>query len=295
MNPYEVSVENNASVLAGLWIFQSLLQDELAYETSLTEGEKGKIEAALTQIDTLLQGLLDFFEKYAWNPSAGIFYQGGDANNPALTEAWVPTSEPKAVDVSTWGVSVLGQSRVDGWYGFGTCYDIWQNVKSWGGFYGPDGALWGVGYSNVDGNGGSGNYAEGILSAEWTAGAINLLRCLITAYEEVALSEKYTPDQRKDAAEFAADLQKDHDSMHQNLMTLRTDLYASTDAYSGVRPAEYDALIPIPEGKRAFLYASKRYMIPFGWVANPLPSTTSTAWAIFLHYQFNPFKWGGSY
>src|SRR5262249_8326489 len=43
------------------------------------------------------------------------------------------------------------------------------------------------------------------------------------------------------------------------------------------------------------LYASQRYNIPFGWYANPIPSTTSTSWTIFLHYDYNPFQLGGSY
>ena len=164
VDPYEVSVENNASALAGLLIFEKILEDELAYETDLSSAQKTQAQTALSQIGAMIHGgqtpqgtqtagLLSFFQNQAWNISLGIFYQGGDANNPKLSSPWIPTAEPKAVDVSTWGVSVLSQPLIDSWHEFGTCYNIWQNVKQWGGFYGPDGALWGVGYSGQDGNG----------------------------------------------------------------------------------------------------------------------------------------------
>ena len=294
VNPYEVSVENNASALAGLMIFQKVLQDELSYENDLTPDQKNQVQGALNQIHAMIyggltpqglqtKGLLSFFQNCAWDANGGIFYQGGDANNPKLGIDWKPTSEPKAVDVTTWGVSVLGQPLIDSWHGLGTAYKMWQNIKSWGGFYGPDGALWGVGYSDQDGNGPNGNYQKGIISAEWTAGAINMLRCLITQY------------QTKGQLQYVADLQKDHDSMMKHIVSLRSDLYSKTPAYAGVCPENYDGLISIPNGKLAFLYASKRYMIPFGWFANPLPSTTSTSWLIMLQYNFNPFKAGGDY
>ena len=287
VNPYQVSVENNASALAGLMIFQQVLSDELQYETDLTSQQKTEVQTTLQEIHAMIhggatpqgtttQGLLSFFQNNAWDASSGIFYQGGLANDPKESSDWVPTSEPKAVDVNTWGVSVLGQPLVDSWHGFGSAYKMWQNVKSWGGYFGPNGDLWGVGYSDQD--------QHGIISAEWTAGAINLLRCLITQYSQITGGDNYVQE-----------LQKDHDSMYEHLMTLRNDQYVVTSAYDAVRPANYASLLPIPTDKLAFLYASKRYMIPFGWFANPLPSTTSTSWAVMLHYSFNPFSAKGDY
>ena len=306
VNPYEVSVENNASALAGLMIFKAILEDELIFETDLTTDQKTQIQTALNGIHSAInggqtpqgnptEGLVAFFKKYAWDAKAGIFYQGGDANNPHLGSDWVPTSEPKAVDVSTWGVSVLGQPLIDSWFGTGTSFQIWQKVKSWGGFYGPDQTLWGVGYSNRDGNGKGVDYKKGIISAEWTAGAINMLRCLITQYQATTFSGPHAKLMAIASNQYVASLQKDHDSMYKNLMSLRSDQYPTADAYSSVRPDGYASLLPIPSDKLAFVYASKRYMIPFGWFANPLPSTTSTSWALMLHYNFNPFKAGGDY
>jgi len=45
----------------------------------------------------------------------------------------------------------------------------------------------------------------------------------------------------------------------------------------------------------AVKYSNKRYFIPFGWFANPVPSTASTAWAVFADTNFNPFYLGGNY
>jgi hypothetical protein len=167
-------------------------------------------------------------------------------------------------------------------------------VKHWGAFFGPDGSLWGVGYSDQDGNGTGGSYKQGIISAEWTAGAINMVRCLITQYQTIAANSP-NPQEKALAAQYVQSLQKDHDSMFRYVMTLRSDLYPKTPVYSMVRPPNYTSLIPMPLDKLSFVYASKRYLIPFGWYANPIPSTTSTSWILMLHYSFNPFKFGGDY
>ena len=293
VNPHEISVENNASSLAGLILFEQVLQDELKNESDLTAEQKTTIQDTLKTIQTMIfggsatEGLLAFFKKYAWDDENGIFYQGGLGCDPMQPKTWMPTIEPKAVDVNTWGISVLGQPTLDLWFGFGTAYQIWQKVKSWGGFYGPDQNLWGVGYSDQD--------EKGIMSAEWTAGAINMARCLITQYEEASKSSAYSKMQQSEAMNYVKSLQEDHTSMCARLLSLRTDLYPTVDAFQEVRPENYASLIPIPSGKKAFLYASKRYLIPFGWFANPLPSTTSSAWALMLNFNYNPFHPEGIY
>jgi len=45
----------------------------------------------------------------------------------------------------------------------------------------------------------------------------------------------------------------------------------------------------------AILYANKRYWIPFGWWANPIPSLASTGWAALVDSMYNPFYLGGIY
>lgn len=39
-----------------------------------------------------------------------------------------------------------------------------------------------------------------------------------------------------------------------------------------------------------YLYASKRYFIPFGWYTNPIQSMASTTWVLMPDYNFNPFS-----
>jgi len=42
-------------------------------------------------------------------------------------------------------------------------------------------------------------------------------------------------------------------------------------------------------------YANTRYWIPWGWYANPLPSTASISWAVMTDSNYNPFLLGGAY
>ena len=77
--------------------------------------------------------------------------------------------------------------------------------------------------------------------------------------------------------------------MLQGLQTLRFDRYVDT-AFPG-KPPKYKDLIGQPS--KPYLYASKRYKIPFGWYANPLPSTASTGWVIMVADKYDPFVYGG--
>ncbi|HEY9659773.1 MAG TPA: hypothetical protein V6C65_15055, partial [Allocoleopsis sp.] len=203
----------------------------------------------------------------AWNASAGVFCQGGTYTQ----NTWTPTTDSQAVDVSTWGLTVLGPQNLDQWFGAGTAFNIWQNVKQWGSFS-QNGQLWGVGYSSEDNN--------AIMSAEWTAGAINAVRCLMLQYQT-------------DPVKFSS-LQADHDAMMNRILNLRSDKYVAASFPGGLDKNAFTHVNP-PSGQLAFLYASKRYNIPFGWYSNPIPSTTSTSWTIYLHYDYNPFQLGGSY
>jgi len=42
-----------------------------------------------------------------------------------------------------------------------------------------------------------------------------------------------------------------------------------------------------------YMYANKRYFIPWGWYSNAVGSLCSTSWSIFNKYEFNPFILGG--
>lgn len=326
ITPYTVSVENNISALAGLLVFKKVLTQEKESDSiSKDPAKKEIIESALTIIQTMIyggdyccdgetkechtKGVLSFLMNEAWDehPSGmehGEFFLSGEANNPTAGKPWKSIRELhpdlyelRAVDVNTWGLAVLGQPLLDKAHGFGTAYYLWENVKAWGA-YKVDGELWGVGYSNLDVNSEGRidlNDHTGILSGEWTAGAINMVRALITQYQNVASSTTASKKNKNKARAFVASLQKDHDCMLKHLQSLRTDRYSSESQFDSVRPQNYSSLIALPASNLAYLYASKRFLIPFNWYANPLPSTASTSWAVMLHYNYNPFSFKGDY
>lgn len=314
VNPYTVSIENNASGLAGLLVLYNTLKniknhapagtvDPTVYANlqAMIFGGTTTFTISGAPVIKTTSGVMSFLQNYAFDKTNGIFYQEGHANDPAYPgQVWAPGVDAngslKTVDVNTWTISLLAQV-IDSWNltdSSGkpvTSYSIWQNVKSFGGFTGPDNTLWGVGYSAADGNGYSPSNPtwnqSGILSAEWTAGAINMVS---------VLRNLYSSDNAK-----LASLSTDYNSMVKGVMSLSTDNYNGNgieSAYSFApfphAPSNYLTLVPQPPATQlGFLYASKRYFIPFGWFANPLPSTCATAWMIMVHYGYNPFILGG--
>ena len=40
----------------------------------------------------------------------------------------------------------------------------------------------------------------------------------------------------------------------------------------------------------SYLYSNRRFFVPFGWWANPVPAASSTAWALLVERGFNPFQ-----
>ena len=177
VDPSFISVENNLSVLAGLRILQQTLQTTRERQPGLSAAEQQRIDQALSLCQTMekggtiagrrSEGVLAFLRQYAWLD--GEFVQGGWADKPGSNVRWQPSLTAKAVDVNTWGIAVLGAETIDKWFGFGATQALWQRVRNWGG-YGEGRTLWGVGFSNLDGNGidEQGNFRQGVLSSEWS-------------------------------------------------------------------------------------------------------------------------------
>lgn len=291
VDPYFVAVENTLSLYAGLRLLQTTLNTTSARDTSLTASDQSVIKEALTLCRAILEGgtigpgrttlgLLHFFKNQAWKD--GSFVQGGLADKPGSAAAWQPSLTPKAVDVNTWGVAALGPETVDQWFGFGASFRTWQQVKSWGG-YGQGTTLWGVGFSDQDGNGieATGQYRQGILSVEWTAGAITMVRSMLGHYQTVPQSSS----RHREAQGMITALQQDEHTMLTAMDKLRTDSYAGA-GFPGT-PVRYNQLFTL--STKPYLYASRRYLIPFGWYANPIPSTCATAWMIMVANHYNPF------
>jgi hypothetical protein len=298
VNVYLVSIENNLSLLAGLRILKSILADELSRDASLTAEQKARISRSTTLLDTMLsggslpgerhtQGLKEFLHAHAWHD--GQFVAAGYADQPGASQEWLPLLEPKAIDVNTWGVAVLGARQVDTWFGFGAAAQLWQSVKRWGA-YGAGRTLAGVGYSDLDGNGQTpaGTFRAGVLSAEWTAGAIVMVRNMIDYYASGAVDSS----QAARARELLVRLRSDERELLAGMQQLRFSRYLHS-ALPG-QPADYATLFADHAlHVDPYVYASRRYRIPFGWYANPLPSTSSTAWAILVADHYDPFGYGG--
>lgn len=85
------------------------------------------------------------------------------------------------------------------------------------------------------------------------------------------------------------ELVQDETTMLEALQSLRLDRYSDV-AFPG-KPDQFHTLIDLDTAP--YLYASRRHFIPFGWHANPLPSTCATAWVVMLANHFDPFGIGG--
>jgi hypothetical protein len=104
--------------------------------------------------------------------------------------------------------------------------------------------------------------SENIFSGEWTFGALNMLRLFtydINDYNKVDINNE---------------IRFIRDNIEQEITTVATLNNMRVDSV---------------------LYANKRYWIPFGWWANPIPSLASTGWAALFDSNYNPLFLGGQY
>lgn len=135
--------------------------------------------------------------------------------------------------------------------------------------YFGEGAAYGIwkntkeraGYFNSDGVLEGIGFTDGhkVLSIEWTAGAILAVSSLVLEYKD-------------SHPRWARELELDIISMRQAIEKYK---------------------MPLKDGSIAYLYANKRYFIPFGWWTNPIPSLASSAWIVMIDTGFNPFILGG--
>lgn len=176
---------------------------------------------------------------------------------------------------------------VDAWFGFGAALRDWQQIKRWGG-YGEGATLWGVGYSEPDGNGidANGMYRAGILSSEWTAGAITLVRSLAAHYGRIAPQAP----QHAEARGWLEELRRDEQSMLAGLGRLRLDAYRATP-WASRRNTSACCRARGPRSRMYMPVAATRFRS--AGMPNSLPSTCATAWVIMLAAGFDPFGYGG--
>eukprot|EP01012_Entosiphon_sulcatum_P002737 TRINITY_DN1063_c0_g1_i1.p1 TRINITY_DN1063_c0_g1~~TRINITY_DN1063_c0_g1_i1.p1 ORF type:complete len:547 (-),score=116.20 TRINITY_DN1063_c0_g1_i1:500-2140(-) len=205
-----------------------------------------------------LIGRVTGFIRLSYDPENSYFRQGGRFNKSTGQFEWGQGDSPSfAVDCQTWAVAVIGADTVDSWFGSGASLRIWETTKALGGYSPqPNGHVKGLGFTT--------NH-EQVFSGEWTLGAVNWLRVM--------------------AAESSYD------------DTVKSGLLAEADYMLQSVESELKMTVQMRDGTtvEAVKYANKRYYIPFGWYANPLPSVASSAWALMLDQSFNPFMLTGAY
>ncbi len=248
-----ISNETNLTLYAGLSMLRELLP----------EG------SATGAIDALLGGLRAYFRHYLFGHSQNNWrmHTCGTFENGEFKPGLAANGEAArfAVDVHTWGMSILGVEEIDGQHGPGTCFALWQEVKAQAGYYPPEqpGSICGVGYSPDP----QGRPLHHICSPEWTFGAINMCRILAAEYE--APGPHFAPH-------LARELRNDEQTM-----------------LTGVRAFESpSALNP---DSRSYPYVNTLCDTGFGWHAFPVESLCATAWALLVQKNFNPFRLGGAY
>jgi hypothetical protein len=258
-----VSNENNFSGYASLTTL-------LAALTNFTGGTSSDeiLQWALMGTKQLVDGLDKWFDSPSIMSPKGqlpngwqVIPQGGHINASGYFPVPMDTVGGLAVDCQTWGMTVLGQPRIDKAHGFGTAYNIWQIAKHYAGHY-VNGTIAGVGYTDTSSiKNGSSVPVHTIWSAEWSFGAINMAQTLSGQYAAAG-----------DAAK-AADLLKDAQDMY--------------DATTSLWPKG----LRFPDG--SYVYANERFFIPWGWFANPISALCSTAWSVLQEQNFDPFHYGG--
>jgi hypothetical protein len=259
-----VSNENNFSAWAALKALYFVL------DTYYTGGDT-TLDSAKDTTLKLIQGLDHWFSQYllpAKINNEDVVSQGGHISFDGVYE-YQKGDQAFAVDCQTWGMLVYGAKRFDANYASKTtAYGIWQATKKLAGYY-VDGNLAGVGYTTAKNSNGTLAKPD-IWSGEWTWGAVFMCKKLAVEYEKAG------------RADWAASLRSDAASMIREMKR---------------------AVVPGPDGVWAdgglvqndgsYLYANKRFFIPWGWYANPLGATSSTGWAVFNDWNYNPFVLGG--
>jgi len=258
-----VSNENNFSAYAALKAFLFILN------TWYTSGDTD-IDYAKTVAQKAFDGLEKWFAANLLpNPIAGerVVSQGGQVS---FDGTYKPQDGDQAfaVDCQTWGILVYGQKKFDANYGgTTTAYEVWQATKRLAGFYiGSD--IAGVGYTTPKINT---TAPHTIWSGEWTWGAVFMTHKLSMEYRMAGQGA------------WADSLMADSLSMVK-YMTQKAKVGDDGVWVSGGGLVQEDG---------SYLYANTRFFIPWGWYANPIGATSSTGWAVFYDWQYDPFQLGG--
>lgn len=254
-----VSNENNFSGFASIDVLYWVLTNY-----SKPTNPDQTMQWALQSVTSLRTGLLKWFGDASILSAVGqlpggaqVVPQGGHYNSSGYFPVPLNVRGGLAIDCQTWGMTVMGREMLDNKYGMGTCFKIWNTSKSYAGYY-KGNVLAGVGYTDLSNSNGSVPVRD-IWSAEWTFGAINMAQVLSKSYADAGQTE------------MAQSLLQDAQSMYNQV----TQLWPQ-----GLR---------FPDG--SYVYANKRFFIPWGWFSNPISALCSTAWSVMQAQNCDPFHW----
>jgi len=166
---FDISVENNASLLAGLKMLRYILEQKQIHLDQLA------------LINNLIDSIVSFI-KASYDPSVGFFRQGGRMTSNGFV--WNTGSGAFAVDCQTWVMSVVSPLLIDQWFGPQTSAKVWNTTKQLGGYKYNLASGW------ADGVGFSHNENDQVFSGEWSLGAVNMLRIFANEYSQPAFASE---------------------------------------------------------------------------------------------------------
>ncbi len=280
---FAISLENNFSLYAGLSMLEQALKARvLSNNLILANKKNNQTSNALRQVITsdqddintinaIKKNMVKFF---AGQGGVNVFDRTGNYFYSSVNGATPDTNE-FAVDVQTWGATVIATSKKDAKdpddpdllqtmtdaYGTDVMFNMLQAAITKSGYYDSNNTLLGVGYTEQKP---TDDFYE--LSGEWTLGAINAA---------IVLADHYKNDASKSSV-LVAEAQK-----------MMVGVTKEASSLQGSGSGETSRI--------SYLYANKRVFIPFGWYSNKASSTASTGWSLMMNNCFNPLELGGGH
>jgi hypothetical protein len=257
-----VSNENNFSAYAAYRAFAFILDNFYA-------GGDSTLDKIKEDMKDLIDGLEKWFASHLmpqFMKGENAISQGGHVSF-AGEYVYQDGEQAFAVDCQTWGLLNVGQKKFDAKYGFGMAYKIWQTTKKLSGYPGNVTRLSGVGYTVHNQK----NQTK-IWSGEWTWGAVFMCKRIGSEYlkaGQTAWGQEMLNDAKTMIEDMSKKCEVDNDGVWKSGGLVQVD--------------------------GSHLYANNRFFIPWGWYANPIGATSSTSWAVFNDYEYNPFHLGGGF